>query len=503
MIEPFLKASPNNFYRLVQGDNLKVLSTLEDESIDLIVTDPQYGIGFMGKDWDKALPPVETWIECLRVLKSGAFAFIMSSPRMDCLGEMSRRLQLAGFNVGFTPIYWTYASGFPKSENISKNVDRRLGLEREIIGKYRPPEMEEEWNLKQSKDKTVKGSGGTFTSSNRRISDITQPSSEEAKKLDGSFAGYQPKPALEVIIVAMRPIKEKTYLDQALKNQKGITWLDDCRLPINPKVDDMLRTVDRKQRVSETWEEGSGFKNENNSLTGVRSEGRFPANLLISDDVLNDGKITKGSPVGFKNVGWKHSGNTKDEMTSLTYQNEFNDSGSFSRYFDLDAWFSERIKKLPKEIQKTFPFLIVPKASKSERDRGLEGFELKTIGQSAKNRVWTDKCGNCGLKFIGGEPRCHCVNKVTSKEDGYKYKNIHPTVKPLKLMSYLIILGSREGNIVLDPFLGSGTTMLASIILNRSCVGVELNEEYCKIARARCFKNTLDSSERYSFEVME
>ena len=106
---------------IVCGDCKDVLAIIPDESVDLIVTDPPYGISFMGKDWDRAVPPVDIWRECLRVLKPGAFAFVMSIPRMDCLSEMGKRLAEAGFETGFTPIFWAYASGYgqPEVETVS------------------------------------------------------------------------------------------------------------------------------------------------------------------------------------------------------------------------------------------------------------------------------------------------------------------------------------------------------------------------------------------------
>jgi site-specific DNA-methyltransferase (adenine-specific) len=110
---------------LILGDCLTELPKLELESIDLIATDPPYGISFMGKDWDKAVPSVEVWKECLRVLKPGAFAFVMSLPRLDVLSQMAVRLSEAGFRVDFTPIFWAFASGFPKATNISKKLDVR------------------------------------------------------------------------------------------------------------------------------------------------------------------------------------------------------------------------------------------------------------------------------------------------------------------------------------------------------------------------------------------
>ena len=116
------------------GNAALELRELPGESVDCLISDPPYGISFMNKDWDKAVPSIEIWKECLRVLKSGAFAFIMCSPRSDVQAEMIIKLKEAGFEVGFSPIYWTYASGFPKAMNISKAVDRKLGYDRKVTG---------------------------------------------------------------------------------------------------------------------------------------------------------------------------------------------------------------------------------------------------------------------------------------------------------------------------------------------------------------------------------
>lgn len=92
---------------IINGDSLPTLKSMAENSVDCLVTDPPYGYSFMGKDWDKAVPSVEIWRECLRVLKPGAFAFVMSAPRQDVLSQMIVRLGMAGFDTGFTSIYWT------------------------------------------------------------------------------------------------------------------------------------------------------------------------------------------------------------------------------------------------------------------------------------------------------------------------------------------------------------------------------------------------------------
>lgn len=443
---------------IIHGDCLEILKTFEENSIDCIVTDPPYGYSFMGKDWDKAVVGVETWRECLRVLKPGAFAFIMSAPRQDVLGKMIVNLTEAGFKTDFTSIYWTYASGFPKASNIGKMVDRRAGVKRKVIGKYSLPEAST-WNLEQAKDPTTPHSEGTFTASGTRSLDITEATTSDAKALDGSYGGFQPKPAVEIILVCMKPLSEKTYVDQALANGKGITWLDDGRIPTNGE------TLDVGGRAN-TAADGYGFKVRGESLHP--NTARFPANLLVSDDALNDGKIRKasfrrGDRVSNKDgeVPWNRGRATGREVKNAGYSD---DVDSFSRYFSLDSWFDKKIKELPESVQKTFPFLICPKASKREKNKGLEDFP-----DNFDSRIGDG---------LGSSP------SIDGKREKSQ-KCCHPTVKPLKLMLYLITLSSRPNDVVLDPFLGSGTTACAAKMLGRKYIGLEREAEYIEIAKAR------------------
>ena len=116
------------------GDCMDVMQEIDSDSVDCVVTDPPYGMLFMGKDWDKAVPSVAIWQQCLRVLKPGAFAFVMCIPRQDCLARMICRLEDAGFNVSFSSIYYTFASGFPKAQNLQKVLLKKI--ERELEAKY-------------------------------------------------------------------------------------------------------------------------------------------------------------------------------------------------------------------------------------------------------------------------------------------------------------------------------------------------------------------------------
>lgn len=645
--------------RIINNPCEKALKELEDNSVDLIVTDPPYGYSFMGKDWDKAVPSVEVWKECLRVLKPGAFAFIMSAPRQDVLSQMIVRIGEAGFDTCYTSMYHTYASGFPKAINIHKKLTKdaeagkhRLqelfraslhqassdgkniiraplsalleaveqGAQYEVFayagGQSEGAQVSEgraEHSLEggtdipqaQGKlcvceicslpvrlringeegwlcDGAPTGSGEvTWTvidQTGMRTSFQSRPVGQPTGKLeaiceqcraqtvgalDGAFGGFNPKPAVEVVIVAMKPLSEKTYVDQALKNGKGITWLDDCRVPTKPRTthkDGNYRGAVPEE--SEWSDEKKGFES---GYQGIGADGRFPANLLISNNILDtipctctqeDTTQTAQEDLNSDELGTKdyqrptetssrmeshaqkkrerksqtlskESGNlpntekpsqkpdslfttsedasqseaiiatehmddgcepSENEMeinasgakqprtSTLTTSSHSPDSPNYdmksatgaycalnatgrprptesnqqySRFFSLDAW------------AKTLPFLIVPKASKREKNEGLEGFEEK--------QKWRKGGGGTGI----------------SDRENVKTKNIHPTVKPLKLMSYLITLGSREGDVVLDPFLGSGTTACAAKALGRKYIGIEMSREYAEIARAR------------------
>lgn len=405
---------PEHSNRILHGDCTRLLRTLAPESIDLVCTDPPFGIGFMGKEWDRFKSGTgagkrdrmaggngafqtfihKTSVELLRVLKPGGFMFMCMTARQDCLARAIVGIEDAGFKVGFTSLYWTYASGFPKALNIAKSIDRKRDARR---AEHRPG--------------VRSGAEG-----------MAAPDMIAVRNLDGAYAGFQPKPAVEVVIVAMKPLSEESYFDQALATGKGITWLDDGRIPGEPVV-----IHDAPKGTFAGGESGRGAVK--NYRTNTR--GRFPANLLVSNDALNVG------------------------------------DAAHSRYFSLDAW------------ARTLPFLIVPKASAQEKNKGLEALKSRCMGENGNGL--SRSCAFCGAPQPK-ETLCRCERKSWVQRE---LKNHHPTVKPLKLMAYLITLGSRPNDVVLDPFLGSGTTALAATLLGRRYIGIEREKEYLAIARNR------------------
>jgi len=452
---------------ILQGDCLDKLKDLEDNSVDLLVTDPPYALQFMNKSWDKALPSIEVWKECLRVMKPGAFGFVMCAPRQDCLSQMTVRLGEAGFNTNFTSIYWTYASGFPKAHNISKSIDKKFGI---TNVEYKEPFGREGRNKKPNG-----AAFNTIYDGNDGKIPYSIPTTDQAKQFDGSYGGFQPKPAVEVIIVVMKPMTEPTFVGQALDNGKGITWLDDCRIPYASDDDKDKSTFGTHNDYSSG---GSPFeRNKSGESWSSKHDGRFPANLIVSDDVLDDkpkkksdiptaGHRTKtfakdgepisggeGSPDYEANIKGRFPANLLVSDDVLDYENPIppagnkiagkrtwlkdsesppvfltiNDGTCYSRFFSLDAW-----------AEKNLPFLIVPKASKREKNNGCD------------------------------EVKCS-----------------HPTVKPIKLMSYLITMGSRKGEVVLDPFAGSMSTGCACVLGGRKYIMIDQESEYVEIGKAR------------------
>ena len=430
--------------QIYNTDALEGLKQLDENSIDAIVSDPPYQLssitkrfgkedsaeaqygndgafqrvssGFMGKSWD-VLPSVDILKECLRVLKSGSWAMWMMTTRQDSQLEFLLRLRQAGFNISYSNLEWLYLSGFPKAADLSLLADKRackedlmqkLGREptkeefkeawgkwREVIGeKVAPDGIPYSKRMKDEHHICFSNAGDRTTA----ISE-TNPHSPEAQALSGSYAGMQLKPARELIIVSQKPIAGKTYLDQALlhlkepeHNQLGGTWLDDGRIPYK-KTDDIIaknpHTTSKGSEAYDTVIYGK-YNPIQQPIDYTKEVGRFAANILVSDNALDIGvKHSVGHNPNIKTTGYGSFGGGTSERVDYKADTYINDSGDLSRYFDLDFWFENKLKELPEEQQKIFPFLYVPKASKSERNKGLENCYIlkENISDDIKNQI--------------------------------------------------------------------------------------------------------------------
>jgi len=339
-------------------------------------------------------------------------------------------------------VFITGNSGFPKSLDISKAINKAAGVE----------------------FSSTPAAGVGFMNSdndgyNMTMNQLKQEgeSTKEAKKFKGF--GSNLKPAHEPICMARKPLSEKTIVDNVLKHGTGGLNIDACRIPYisdKDKPDDITGGQARFQQSIKN----QGYRPYTEGLPANKQEdkyvsapqGRFPANVLVSDDALNDGIDTKSGKdcIRQKEGFFMEHGGLGDKGD---IQTTYGDEGSKSRYFNIDIW-AERNG-----------ILQFPKPAKAEKNNGLDDIEPKKQDESRKE-------GNPG----GNNPR---LRGLLPKS------NFHPTVKGLNLMSYLVSLVSKEGDTVLDPFAGSGTTLIAAHILKREYIGIELNKDYICIAEAR------------------
>lgn len=375
---------------IIKGDCLKRLQIIENNSIDSIVTDPPYELGFMGKSWDSTgiANNVELWKECLRVLKPGGHLLAFSGTRT--YHRMASAIEDAGFEVR-DMIEWVYGSGFPKSLNIAKAIDKMEGVEH--------PK-----NIPISDNSSMSGSNYS-----RNKIDVQ---SELAKQWEGW--GTALKPAHEPICMARKPLAEKTVAENCLKWGTGGINIDESRVESNEELG----------RNNNARTEGTSFVVQKETMRIDNSNGkRFPANIIHD----NSEKVRECFPYSkstdsirknnqSKNTGAKNGANCYGKFNDCDTTG-YSDSGNASRFF--------------KSI------IYQAKASKSER--------------TAQGTI----------------------------------KNSHPTIKPIALMEYLIKMITPKGGIVLDPFAGSGTTLVAAKQNRFQYIGIEMTEEYIPIIEAR------------------
>lgn len=405
---------------IYQKDSLELMRGLEDSSVDSIVTDPPYGIKFMAKKWDYNIPSVEVWEEALRVLKPGGHMLCACGTRTQ--HRMVVNIEDAGFEIRDV-VSWIYGSGFPKSMNISKAIDKAAGAEREVKGMA-------------TNGAGNKPNGNSFDDDNyewKRNHAITAPATPEAKQWDGW--GTALKPACEFFTLCRKPLSEKTVAANVLKWGTGGINVDSCRVPGQPA----------ETRYDPSIHSHEGYRmNETGAECAKRSkntQGRWPANLIHDGSQQVMDLFPESSTTGKR----KHPERTQQSKmnTPFTRGNEapeYIDSGSAARFF------------------------YCAKASKKDRDEGLDCPE-QLCGMMEDD--------NYPIKTGSGNPR------------QTKRKNTHPTVKPTDLMRYLCRLITPPGGIVLDPYMGSGSTGKAAILEGFQFIGGDDDAESYEIAKAR------------------
>ena len=409
---------------LYLGDCLETLRGMADNSVDSIVTDPPYGLSFMGKKWDYDVPSVEVWTECLRVLKPGGHLLAFAGTRTQ--HRMAVRIEDAGFEIR-DMIFWCYGSGFPKSLDVSKAIDKAAGAER--------------LDALKGGHIGISAAGGDLSNENEIGNAVYHgigkgaamrgtPVTEAAKQWQGW--GTALKPALEPITVARKPLVG-TVAGNVLAHGTGGLNIDGCRVAGEPWASVAPNAGGRSGGVMGKASQHPGGE--------PHKAGRWPANLI------HDGsdEVVAGFPVTTSGGGEKHP-KSKSTFMASTDRDAYKgtsaggDTGSAARFF------------------------YCAKASKRDRNEGLEGLPVRRGGAET-----FDKSNRDGL----GEDR-QPMNA-----------NVHPTVKPTDLMAYLCRLVTPPGGVVLDPFMGSGSTGKAAVLEGFAYIGCELDPSYIAISRAR------------------
>ena len=445
-----------------QGDCLDVMRSMPANSVDAIVTDPPYGLsnhklgeveaclrawlsgqaylpkgaGFMGKKWDAWVPGPEVWKAAFAVLKPGGHMLVFAGTRSMDL--MCMAIRLAGFELrdsigyahdgGGAPLAaWCYGSGFPKSLDVSKAIDKAAGVEREVLG----------FDAKKAAQQTRAVGTEVYGDYAGNAGEITAPSTNAAQQWQGW--GTSLKPAWEPVIIARKPLDKGTVAVNVLHWGTGGMNIDACRVAIDSQVDaSQLHSMSRNSRVG-----GDGL--DMSTVCGdtpqvVRADNRWPANLIHdgSEEVLATFPDAKGQQGAL--TGNEPSNKTADVFGAFAGRSPStprNDSGSAARFF------------------------YCAKASRKERNMGLID-----PGPFHKHGVTLRKMEN-------------------AVRDGIATGNTHATVKPIKLMRYLCRLVTPPGGVVLDPFIGSGSTGCAAVLEGFDYIGIEREVAYIEIARAR------------------
>jgi site-specific DNA-methyltransferase (adenine-specific) len=458
------------------GNCLDVLPQYPDNCFDAVVTDPPYGLEFMGKEWDAPWKSAEivtvtdeatngifhtkgfthgvrfsrgtdemrafqAWctewaIECLRLLKPGghllAFGGSRTYHRLACAVED------AGFEIR-DQIMWVYGSGFPKSLNVSKSIEGLLtiGSANKTEFKKLSGEQVERGDWGMSKLQFIHGQRDTNydeTAGDRRLGKL-DPTTPEARQWMGW--GTALKPAHEPIVLARKPL-DGTVAQNILKHGTGALNIDATRIPFG----DEPINLSRKQR-QQHFDGGIDFGAGNligTEINTYKDGGRWPANFIHdgSDEVLELFPEVKGGTWNTTNGARLFDNN--GEPTGYETTGRDKSMGTAARFF------------------------YCAKASTAERNLGLGDLPDRRQDEDDYERAGTTNPHNRSQKVR---------------------KNHHPTVKPIALMRHLIRMVTPQGGIVLDPFLGSGTTAVAATLDGIQWVGCEMDGDYAQIIMSR------------------
>jgi DNA modification methylase len=430
--------------RVLHGDCVELMRGMPENSVDSIVTDPPYELSFMGRRWDASgiAYSVEMWAEALRVLKPGghllAFGGTRTYHRMACA------IEDVGFEIRDS-IHWVYGSGFPKSLNIGKAIDKAAGAPVKVGKAFK---VAGEYGDRELRDPE---SQGADRDAMRHV-----PITDEAARWEGW--GTALKPAHEPIVVARKPLVG-TVAGNVLVWGTGGLNIDGCRVGTDEIKTSGARAANITGDTRSAAAAGMYGPSEGVNTTHT---GRWPANVVFdrtAGEALDAQAPSTGS---FLKPGKRYE--QDDRPAVNTWNNGAHDAfgvdgkGGASRFFTQadfgpDDW----------------PFVYQAKPSRKERNAGLDGLP-------EKRKVFNGKSDKPGSMKPGS---------VEDRQTAQPAPNHHPTVKPVALMRHLVRLVTPPGGTVLDPFAGSGTTLVAAVLEGFDAIGCEMTDEYLPIIDGR------------------
>lgn len=465
------------------GDVLETLKGIPDNTFHGMLSDPPYGLSFMGKDWDKVVPSKEVWAETLRVLRPGAYVLVFGGTRT--FHRLAVALEDAGFEIRDC-LMWLYGSGFPKSLDVSKSIDAAAGAERKVIGKSAR-------HVSGKPGQSTEGSTGTFKESVGMGGVVTAPATDAAREWQGY--GTALKPAWEPIILARKPLDGTVAANVATWGCGGLA-IDASR-------------IGREEGDVSGWSKTGSGASENVAMSGGNyarapkpdASGRWPANLLLDEEsaaVLDAEVGDRPSTLTGRALPEVRCPKCQQwEAREEDLNAEFKCPHCGERYETWSAmWRDPPPRANPSNVRAQrnvvggkggggnvygdsggpSRFFYSAKVSSSERNAGLEAFPVLSGGEATDREEGSDGLNSPRSgSGRGGGNRCP-----------------HPTLKPIALTKYMArLLMPPTGGNILVPFSGVGSEMIGCLQAGWSRVlGIELDPKYIEIANARIAHHT-------------
>lgn len=442
-------------YTIKQGMNQETLKQYPDNHFDSIVTDPPYGIEFLGKDWDSNTGAIETWEQCYRVLKPGGHMLAFSAART--YHHLATNIESVGFEIR-DQLMWIYGSGFPKAQDIGKAIQKRQGVKKQVPSTSNRAsaayKIEEKYGNQNTKAVGFSGMDTVCTS-------------PEAQQWSGWKTTL--KPGHEPIVMARKPFKGSA-IDNVLKHGTGALNIDATR------IGDEVRSKSRRSDGKEQLTFGGENANSGADYEQVEYQGRYPSNVFgeIPDyqKYFYCPKVSRGE----RHCGFETNNipTDPDGMLDKGVLYQHTKGGSLDHIATIDKMIEEMNGKYTGDDRQE---IKLPHMSGNIKVNGISDEYAKWCGLHKNNAVGKTSTGmfdkNGNVQTMVYDPATHNLG------------NNHPTVKPVALMSYLVKLVTPPGGSVLDPFNGSGSTGMACVEHGFEYTGCELDPAYVEIATKR------------------